>query len=79
MKQSGIEEMELIRQQNEKKISVSEQLSKKIDHEYAEICQRLGDAILRKEALELEIGAIRARVQKLRDQKASFAQVVTGE
>lgn len=56
----------------EKRIALSEQVMEKIDKEYAAICQRLGDAILRKEALDLEIGAIRARVQKLRDQKASL-------
>lgn len=50
----------------------------KIDQEYGDLCRALGDAVLRKEAVDLQIGTIRAQVQRLRNRKAELESQLAG-
>lgn len=47
-----------------------------IDKEYGSLCQTLGDAILRKEFVDLQIGTIRAQVQNLRNRRAEIGKAL---
>lgn len=48
----------------------------KIDQEYTSLCTELGDLSLRQEELQLRIGAIRARVNQLRDAKKEAEKIL---
>ena len=50
----------------------------KADEEYTRLCTELGDLSLRQEELQLRIGAIRARVNQLRDEKKKAEKILAG-